>query len=1049
MADVVSRSVIELTTGVGLLREFEQLKGGARGVDSEFEKLRRRVQDVGGELRRTVERFSGRTLIDEAQRVAQAVAQIGGAGKLTDRELKDVQATIGQATEKLRRMGEEVPPSIRKLNAELKGLDDAGKKANSGGVSQLLGGLGSLKSLLPAMGAAGALTFIGALGSQALASADAVVKFSQQTGTSIETTQRWQYVAEQTSSSLEAFAANAYKLGINVASGTEKVRDATKDLGLAYGDLRAMKPEQQFDAVMAALSRVEDVTERNRLGQAMFGKQWKEISAAAAEDYRKLADAAEVSSDQQIKALEEAGDEIAKFHRKIKNAVTGWYANAILAAQGINTLGTGITDLTAAEQAQIAFLKKSGGDVDTYVEAITTWRIAEEHRKKATEEAAAATTKGAAAQRDYSAELVAVRAELAKLKPAQRKQLDDAIELEGVSEELAGAFGLTEDALRLYQSSTKEATKTTNELAQAKARLAERSKQAAANILLEERLQRLAGTRVRADMVATNAELAEHIAALDRTETSYFGIIPAVQGWQGALVPLKGTVTEVNGEIVQQAQDLKVLDARMKEVGRTVGQILVQAFTGGGGLDGALKALGALGGQKLGEHLGKSLAQSLGGKLGTILGGLAGPLGAALGALGGSLLGKLFGGGEGKKVNDLRDKFVEAAGGIHELNVRAQAAGLTLDRILKAKTVKEYEAAVKELEAAFKRLDEQKAKNQASANELFSDIIAAGRDGIPAAMRATIERFIELGLLTEDQIAQLRGLGDAGALSIEKMDEALALFNGRVEALGPAYAQAKIDETSAKYINAIDYATKHGASLDQMLHDAKEELSALVVESLKSGTTLPANMKPWIESLAAQGKLIDENGNKIEDLSGINWGPEMKTEAQIAQEGWDRIIEKIEDLIELITGPLEDSLDDVTRDRTIRVGVKYDDGVTPGPETDAGYSSRAGMGAGPSVRGASLAMPPVDRLIPRSAAPAVSARMGLGPSSTITTSTSATNVLGIIMGQQLSPRQIGRAAVRYMAEQGLPFNEAGVSSGIEKVVARYLTTYGAAGAGAR
>jgi TP901 family phage tail tape measure protein len=378
--------------------------------------------------------------------------------------------------------------------------------------------------------------------------------------------------------------------------------------------------------------------------------------------------------------------------------------------------------------------------------------------------------------------------------------------------------------------------------------------------------------------------------------------LPFIQGVKDSKDGVRGLMQALKGELMQVLQGIP--------------QTLANAFTGGGDLAGALKAITS----QVGSSLGKMGAAAL---------GFAGPWGMAIGAAIGSLapaISKLWGGNkEHMKVNDLRDQFTNAAGGIHELNVKAQAAGLTLDRFLKAKNVKEYEAAVAELEAAFEKLEEQTRQNQEAANTLFDDIMAAAADGIPAAMRETIERFIELGLLTDDQIAKLRGLGDSGTLNIQKMDDALAMFNGRVEALGPAYAQAKIDETSKKYINAIDYATKHGASLDQMLHDAKEELSALVVESLKSGTTLPANMKPWIESLAAQGKLVDEQGNKITDLSKINWGPEMKTEAQIAQEGWDKILAKIDELIAKLTGPLETALDDVTRDRTVNITPKVGD----------------------------------------------------------------------------------------------------------------------------
>jgi hypothetical protein len=1035
VAERIGRAVLELTTGGGLLREFDQLKAGSRGVDSEFERLRRRAQDLGGELKKTVEKFQGRALIEEAQRVAQAVQQIGGASKLTQGELKSVAATVQEATAKLHRMGEDVPPSIRKLSAEIKTLDDASGKAKTGGLSSLMAGLGSLRTLLPALSVTAVVGGLGMMATQALDTAGELIDLRNKTGLSTDALQEMRQVANQTGTSLDAFTTATFKLGINVAEGTNKARDAVKDLRLSYDELKAAKPEDQFRMVVAALEQVDNQQERNRLGTALFGKQFSEIAASIEEGYTKIASGARKSSREQLEALDEAGDAWQQFKDDVAASTVSILGNIVLAAK---QLGSGIKDLTPDERNLIAFTKKSGGDV-----AAVIAQIEEAHRKAAEAQAQSTTATAAAVpvQRDYVKELAEVRAKIAALVPEKKRQLDAALELDGASEELAASFGLTEQALRLYAASQKSATKATSE----HAKEIERLQKLAAGARMGDYFKQLSGENIRAAINATNKELHDHVDNLDRMTTSYFGVVPATVSWQAALVPLKAAVTEVNGAVVQQTHDVTTLALKMRDVGRTISQVLVQSFTGGGGLDGALKALGTMGGQKLGEHLGKSLATAVGGKLGAMLGGAAGPIGAALGGLAGSLVGKLFGGGEHKKVNDMRDAFTKTAGGIHELNVKAQAAGMTLDRFLRAKTVQEYEAAVAELEAAFKRLEEQTRENQEAANTLFDDIMAAGAEGVPAAMRETIERFIELGLLTDDQIAKLRGLGDSGALNIRKMDDALALFNGRVEALGPAYAQAKIDETSAKYINAIDYATKHGASLDQMLHDAKEELSALVVESLKSGTTLPANMKPWIESLAAQGKLVDEQGNKITDLSKINWGPEMKTEAQIAQEGWDKILLAIEALIAKITGPLETALDNVTRDRTVNITPKVGnvdvDGYQTGEHThrERGFAGGIFRGSFPA-RGESVRMHNIESIVPRASelgfAQRVLAERGAG----ITTNTTNTQaaILGIIMGDGRSRDDIGREAARFLADRGLAMNIDGVSTAFAQFFDTYL-----------
>jgi hypothetical protein len=1037
-SDRIGRAVLELSTGGGLLREFDQIKAGSRGVDSEFERLRRRAQDLGGELKRTVEKFQGRALIEEAQRVAQAVQQIGGASKLTQTELKSVAATVQEATAKLHRMGEDVPPSIRKLSAEIKTLDDASGKAKSGGLSSLMGGLGSLRTLLPALSLTAVVGGLGMMASQAFDTAGELIDLSNKTGLSTDALQEMRQVANQTGSSLDTFTNATYKLGINVAEGSNKARDAVKDLRLSYDELKAAKPEEQFRTVVAALEQVDNQQERNRLGTALFGKQFAEIAASIEEGYTKIASGARKSSREQLEALDEAGDAWQQFKDDVASGTVSILGNM---AKGLQDIERAADSLTNGQK--LALFAKGGGNPAAYLASLKEMGAELARLGNARKEDINLGAAAAVAQRNYVTELAALKAKLAELNPEQRRNLDAALELEGASEELAAAFGLTEQALRLYTSSQKTATKATSD----HAKEIERLQKLAAGARLGDYFKQLSGEGIRASITATNKELHDHVDNLDRMTTSYFGVVPATVSWQAALVPLKGAVTEVNGAIVQQTHDVTALALRMRDVGRTISGVLVQAFTGGGGLDGALKALGTMGGQKLGERLGESLAAALPGKLGAVLGGAAGPIGAALGGLAGSLVGKLFGGGEGKKVNDLRDKFTDAAGGIHALNVKAQAAGLTLDRFLRAKTVQEYEAAVKELEQAFADLEEQTRQNQEAANTLFDDIMAAGAEGVPAAMRETIERFIELGLLTDDQIAKLRGLGDSGAVNIKKMDDALALFNGRVEALGPAYAQAKIDETSAKYINAIDYATKHGASLDQMLHDAKEELSSLVVESLKSGTSLPANMKPWIESLAAQGKLIDENGQKITDLSGINWGPEMKTEAQIAREGWDRILLAIEALIDKITGPLETALDDVTRDRTINIRPKVGTVVIPDYDQEYGRGER-GFATGifrgrfPST-GERVRLHNIESVVPERDELSFAQRVLAEKGASITTNnTSQAAILGVIMGDGRSTEEIGRSAARFLVDKGLAYNVADVAAAFSQFVDVHLMNRG-------
>ena len=76
---------------------------------------------VGTSLNRMVDNFSGRKLIQEATLMTEAVERIGGPTKLTATELQHVGAKATEAADKLRALGQDVPPGIQKLADTTKG----------------------------------------------------------------------------------------------------------------------------------------------------------------------------------------------------------------------------------------------------------------------------------------------------------------------------------------------------------------------------------------------------------------------------------------------------------------------------------------------------------------------------------------------------------------------------------------------------------------------------------------------------------------------------------------------------------------------------------------------------------------------------------------------------------------------------------------------------------------------------------------------------------------------------------------------------------------
>jgi hypothetical protein len=338
---------------VGTLRIL--LEANAATIESEFEKATIKigqfdkfVQNSGRNLSRMVDQFSGQRIVSEAAAMAAAVERVGGVSALTERELRKVSSVVGEATAKLRAMGAEVPPSIARLSTEMGTLGNQSAVAGTkvGGLSSIMSKLGPI---LPIASVVGLTTSIIRMGTSALESASRIQDLSQKTGIGTEAIQRMQAVAAQTGTTVETFAKSATTLGVNLANGTTKAKGAIDALGLSFQELQNLKPEEQFKRVIAALEEEENVGKRNAMGRALFGKQWDEIAASIAEGYSKIADAATVSSDAQIKALDRAGDRWQKFKTDFSTAVGSMLGEFVLLVEGINKAFSAIKPLQIAE----------------------------------------------------------------------------------------------------------------------------------------------------------------------------------------------------------------------------------------------------------------------------------------------------------------------------------------------------------------------------------------------------------------------------------------------------------------------------------------------------------------------------------------------------------------------------------------------------------------------------------------------------------------------------------------------------------------------------
>lgn len=135
--------------------------------------------------------------------------------------------------------------------------------------------------------------------------------------------------------------------------------------------------------------------------------------------------------------------------------------------------------------------------------------------------------------------------------------------------------------------------------------------------------------------------------------------------------------------------------------------------------------------------------------------------------------------------------------------------------------------------------------------------------------------------------------------------------------LGGALSQKGTTERFAKIINDLDTlkraAEQAGGELDWggTLKGMSEEINVLVNESRKAGTAIPANMRPMLEEMQRNGQLVDENGQKLKDLSGIKFGDAIKTESEKTTEQMsaiDQTIQGLRDALAEVVTALKDLL---------------------------------------------------------------------------------------------------------------------------------------------
>jgi len=290
--------------------------------------------------------------------------------------------------------------------------------------------------------------------------------------------------------------------------------------------------------------------------------------------------------------------------------------------------------------------------------------------------------------------------------------------------------------------------------------------------------------------------------------------------------------------------------------------------------------------------------KTIGGALGSVIPGLGTLVGGFLGGSVDKLFGKLFGKSEGRKqleeankqIGALKQQVVGLYGSTAEAEKLAARLGINFQGIWGNQNVKGLQYVQQQVDALAEALENQKE----IAADLGGQFQETFGDRGAAVIQPLLDKLAELGALTPELQAELAGMTGP---DWQGMESAAERYGISLDRLGNTFWQAKLDDA---FLQVVDDVAMLGGTFDEM----GPKVSELVQQAMQYGVTLPAGMEPIIASLDAAGKLVDENGVKLEGLGNLTY-------AETMTQGIDRVVDKLQELIDTLTGGVTKGFDNV------------------------------------------------------------------------------------------------------------------------------------------
>ncbi len=186
---------------------------------------------------------------------------------------------------------------------------------------------------------------------------------------------------------------------------------------------------------------------------------------------------------------------------------------------------------------------------------------------------------------------------------------------------------------------------------------------------------------------------------------------------------------------------------------------------------------------------------------------------------------------------------------------------------------------------------EKRKKDEAASREQAGEVL--GRPGMERLWNSVGAGnvpfdFKFLKSQVEHDPGAIKGYLDDMLAKHERLQSAMEKYGISWEELGEKAKQSKIDAMAEELILDFDVLMGAGADTTLIIEKMGGAINEFVASALRTGSEVPAAMKPMIDKMIEMGLLVDADGNKIDSLeaSGITFAKTMT-------QGFDAIVEAI------------------------------------------------------------------------------------------------------------------------------------------------------------